>query len=122
MLTCSTSAVFQHLQCASLWPLDVVSLGTPQCRSRSEDITVLQLMRGRNDDPTLLGNFGKEVSGVAWHLDDVTNLATCCDDSNLHVWRPMSLPYEAPLQVSSHAAVHPALHQDDPVCRTAEGQ
>ena len=43
---------------------------------------------GRDSDPILLGDFGKEVSGVAWHADDITNLATCCDDLTLQVWRP----------------------------------
>lgn len=56
----------------------------------------VQVEGGRSDDPIVLGSFVNEVSGVAWHTDDVTNLATCCDDSRLHIWRPMSRPCTQP--------------------------
>ena len=34
---------------------------------------------------------------MAWHADDLTNLATCCDDLTLQVWRPS---HELPLSRS----------------------
>ena len=47
----------------------------------------MQIFGGRDSNPIYLGDFDKEVSGVAWHSRDFTNLASCCDDSSLHVWR-----------------------------------
>ena len=59
----------------------------------------VQLFGGWDSDPILLGGFQNEVSGVAWHPHELTNLATCCDDGVLHVWRAASRPQEGATQV-----------------------
>ena len=55
----------------------------------------MQVFGGRDSNPILLGDFEKEVSGVAWHPKALTNLATCCDDSSLQIWRPSHQPRRA---------------------------